>query len=701
MVVLVGAAERPAAASVEPAWAVGLNAQQMAAVGHDGGPLVIQAGAGTGKTATLVARVARLLDGGVAADRVLLVTFSRRAAQDMIRRVGALTDPGAARRIHAGTFHAMAHRVLRTHGRSLGMGDGFTVLDQADAADLMRLVRSDVAGEAACEGPRRRFTRPDTMLSILSRVVNAQAPVDQAVRAWYPWCVEDIEGMREIFRAYTERKRVACLLDFDDLLLYWRAALADAALGPLLAGAYDHVLVDEYQDTNLLQADILRRLRAHDDRLTVVGDDAQAIYSFRAATVRNLLDFESAWPGATTVTLEHNYRSTQPVLDLANAVVAELSEGQPKRLWSDQAAGSLPVVATCPDEAAQADAVCEMLLEHHEQGMLLRSQAVLFRAGHHSDLLEVELRRRRVPFVKYGGLRFLESSHIRDLAAMLRVLENPWDELAWPRVLGLADGIGPAASRKLLEALGVRPRREGTGPADANPLQRFVDGVRPAPARAAADLGALAEVLGDCCEDASPGGQVDRLRDVLDPMLRRRYDHAEVRLCDLDQLARLAAGAPTRAVLLGDLTLDPPSSTGDLAGAPYLEDDYVVLSTVHSAKGGEWDVVHLIHAADGMFPSDMATGDQAGIDEERRLFYVALTRARRHLHVYVPLRYHYGGSGSRGDRHGYAPRTRFLPSSLDHLVEHRAVRSSTEDAAPVPMATPVADIVGRDLSGLW
>lgn len=690
-----------AAGGDEAAWAGGLNPQQRAAVDHDGGPLVIQAGAGTGKTATLVARVARLLEGGVAGERILLVTFSRRAAQEMIRRVGALTDPALARGIHAGTFHAVAHRVLRRHGRSLGLGEGFTVLDQADAAELVKLVRAEVVEESSRQGPRRRFARADTVLSVYSRVVNAQVPVDEAVRTWFPWCGEDIDGLREIFRGYTERKRAGFLLDFDDLLLYWRAALADPSLGPVLAGAYDHVLVDEYQDTNLVQAAILRHLRSDDDRLTVVGDDAQAIYSFRAANVRNLLDFERDWPGATTVTLEHNYRSTQPVLDLANAVVAGLSEGRPKQLWSDQPGGARPILATCPDEAAQADAVCDTLLEYYERGVLLRAQAVLFRTGHHSDLVEVELRRRRIPFVKYGGLRFLEAAHVRDLAALLRVLDNPWDELAWPRVLGLADGVGPAATRRLLEALGVRPRRDGDGSGDADPLQRFVGGTRPAPGRAGGDLDALAAGLADCRGELPPGAQVERLREILDPMIRRRYDHAEVRLRDFDQLARLAVGSPSRAALLADLTLDPPSATGDLAGPPLLDDDYVVLSTVHSAKGGEWDVVHVIHASDGNFPSDMATGDQASIDEERRLFYVALTRARRHLHVYAPLRYHFGGQSGRGDRHGYAPRTRFLPPELDHLLEHRAVRSATEDVAPAAGVVALADTVARDLSGLW
>jgi DNA helicase II / ATP-dependent DNA helicase PcrA len=685
-----------------PPWLAGLNDQQRQAVEHEGGPLMILAGAGTGKTKTLVCRLARLIATGTPAERILLVTFSRRAADEMVRRVGTLTDPAVARQVQAGTFHAVAHHLLTRYGTSIGLGGGFSVLDQGDAAELMALVRGEVVAAAADEpagsGRRTRFPRPDTLLSVYSRVVNAQMPLDPILRTSFPWCADDVDGIRTVFGAYTDRKQAGHLLDFDDLLLYWRAAILDPGLGPVLAGLYDHVLVDEYQDTNVLQADILRGLRQHDRRLTVVGDDAQAVYSFRAATVRNLLDFPEQFPGASTVTLEQNYRSTQPILDLANAVVAEMGSGFAKSLWTAEPAGSRPVLATCPSEASQADAVCDLVLEHLELGMALREQAVLFRAAHHSDLLELELRRRRIPFVKYGGLRFLEAAHVRDLVALLRVVDNPWDELAWHRILLLLDGVGPATSRRLLADLGIRPRAtEGD-----DPLARFVGSDRPAIPKAEPALGGLAAALA-CCrsDDLDAPAQVDALRHALDPLIRRKYDHADVRLRDLDQLARLASPTTTRARLVAELTLDPPASTGDLAGPPHLDDDYLILSTVHSAKGGEWRAVHVIHAADGMFPSDMATGSPSGIDEERRLFYVALTRAREHLHIYAPLRYHHASSRGWGDRHSYAQRTRFLPPSVDHLIEHRAVR----DHAPVEMAAaPRADLpdaVQGALRALW
>lgn len=714
-----------------PAWSRGLNPEQRRAVDHDGGPLLVVAGAGTGKTRMLVSRLARLLEAGTRPERVLLVTFSRRAAAELVRRAGQLVEPGLAGRVEAGTFHSVAHQVLRRHGAALGMGEAWSVLGGGDARDLWALVRSPVA-----EGRGRRFPRTETIAALYARVVSTQVPLDQTVARHFPWCSEDIDGLAEVFDAYRDRKRRQHLLDFEDLLLCWRAAVADPVVGPVLAGAYDHVLVDEYQDTCVLQSDVLRALRATDRRITVVGDDAQSIYSFRAATVRNIMDFPVHFPGATVVTLERNYRSTAPILALANAVIADAGEGHRKQLWTSETGGVRPVLATCPDQQSQADAVAGSILELYESGVGLREQAVLFRSAHHSDLLEVELARRRIPFRKFGGLRFLEAAHVRDLLAFLRLLDNPYDELAWSRVLGLADGVGPAGARRIAAALGVAggsdapggagvaavagapgvagPARSPGGPgvsgsAGTDPLERFcADPVAGVPARARDDLVSIAHALGECRpEGLGAGAQVERLRVTLEPLVRRRYDRAEARLADLDALARLAGTSSSRAALVAELTLDPPSSTGDLAGAPDLDDDWITLSTVHSAKGGEWDALHLIHAADGAFPSDLATRDAEGVDEERRLFYVALTRARRHLHVYAPLRYHHGDPAGSSDRHGYAQRTRFLPPALDPLMEHRAVRSALDrpgglgSGAGLALPEPATTVVDRQLRDLW
>ena len=327
------------ATSVEsaPVWARGLNAQQRRAVDHDGGPLRIIAGAGTGKTRTLVSRLARLLQEGVLPERVLLVTFSRRAASELIRRAGQLVEPRMAKRVEAGTFHSIAHRILRRYSSSLGLPEGFTVMDQGDVVDLFALLRTPIAADR-----HRRFPKASTVAAVYARVVSSQLSVEETVAHDFPWCAEDIDGLKSIFTGYTERKRAQQLLDFDDLLLFWRAAAMDPNVGPVLASMFDHVLVDEYQDTSIVQADVLRALRSLDARITVVGDDAQAIYSFRAASVRNILDFPDHFPGATTVTLEHNYRSTAPILELANAVIAEANEGHGKRLWTDQSGGVRP-----------------------------------------------------------------------------------------------------------------------------------------------------------------------------------------------------------------------------------------------------------------------------------------------------------------------------------------------------------------------
>ncbi len=373
----------------------------------------------------------------------------------------------------------------------------------------------------------------------------------------FPWCAADIEGLGTIFSAYTERKRAQHLLDFEDLLLHWRAAVFDRDVGPVLAGGFDHVLVDEYQDTSVVQADILRALRSQDGRLTVVGDDAQAIYSFRAATVRNILDFPAHFSGATTITLDQNYRSTGPILDLANAVIAGSGEGHRKRLWTEDGGGGRPVLATCPDQQSQAEAVCQTILEYHESGIALKDQVVLFRTSHHSDLLEVELGRRNIPFVKFGGLRFLEAAHVRDLLAALRVVGNPWDELAWMRVVQMADGIGPASANRLVDTLGVRnPERDGP-----NPLGAFCSnpsGERVA-RRSVDDLNRIASGLDACRTGELPAGaQVEALRHALEPMIRRRYDHPEPRLADLDALAALASEYASSEGFVADLTMDPP-----------------------------------------------------------------------------------------------------------------------------------------------
>lgn len=709
--------------STAPVWSLGLDADQRAAVDDDSSALLIVAGAGTGKTRTLVARLARLIGDGIPPQRVLLVTFTRRAAEEMIRRLGPLVGPEVSHQVVAGTFHSVAHRLLSQHGEALGLSEGFTVIDHGDAVDLMQLARQAVRSQARQKvsdrvgsdvGDDRRFPRKETLLAVYSRVANAQYPLRAVLREHFPWIQDHEPVIAQVFRWYSTRKRADHLLDFDDLLLYWRAAAMDPSAGPALARAFDHVLIDEYQDTNLLQADVLRSMHAGGCSVTAVGDDAQAIYSFRAATVDHMLAFSEYFPSGRIVRLERNYRSTQPILDLANGVLAEAEEGYAKQLWTDRREGGRPELVTCPDEGAEAAAVADVVLEHHERGLALKDQAVLFRSAHHSDLLELELRRRAIPYIKYGGLRFLEAAHVRDLLATLRILDNPADELAWFRLLQLLDGVGPATAQRIMEAIGVGSHADpdevaDTKRADApqpavDPVSALAGLIDSVPTAARAEATQLCAAFADCRSEALaslPGTQIDRLRVALEPLIRRRYDDSEVRLRDLDALARVATAYRSRTRMTAELILDPPVSTGDLAGDPHLDDDYLILSTVHSAKGGEWRAVHLIHAADGNFPSDMATGSRREIEEERRLFYVALTRAKEHLHIYTPLRFHLGGPALRGDRHSYSQRTRFLPPSFDGLLKHRPVRTRHDDITMSGVNAKLPDTVAGTLDSLW
>ena len=667
-----------------------LNPEQRAAVEHVGGPLLVVAGAGSGKTWTLACRVARLVDRGVPPERILLLTFTRRAAREMLSRAERLTGDRGLGRVWGGTFHATANRLLRLHGRALGLSPDFTVLDRTDTADLMDLIR----GELGLGEGDRRFPRKETLADVYSRVVNSRRRLADVLEREYPWCREELEGIRTIFTAYTERKRANHALDYDDLLLFWHALSRHRAAGPAIGELFDHVLVDEYQDTNPLQAEILAAMKSDGQGLMVVGDDAQAIYAFRSATVENILEFPQRFAGTTIVKLERNYRSTRPILDATNAVIALSTHRHEKTLWTSRDGGAPPDLLTCVDERDQADAVCASILTHREGGTPLTQQAVLFRAGHHSDVLEVELTRRNIPFVKYGGLKFLESAHVKDALAVLRIADNPRDEVSWFRVLQLLDRVGPAGARRVMAAIGI------TAPGD--PMVRFLEQAIAVPAPARAELDALRAVFRDLAAETAPAPQVERVRRFLEPLLRRRYDEAEPRLRDLEQLEQLATAFATRERFVTDLTLDPPVSTSDLAGPPSLDEDYVVLSTIHSAKGGEWDVVHVLHAADGMIPSDMATGDPEQVEEERRLFYVALTRARDELHVYFPLRYHRANRGLE-DRHWCAQLTRFLPEEVRGRFDLRTTSADpTGDADVVAIGgEPTSSAVDTLLAGLW
>ncbi|MGH2809791.1 MAG: ATP-dependent helicase, partial [Actinomycetota bacterium] len=570
-----------------------------------------------------------------------------------------------------------ANRLLRRHGRALGLGPSFTVMDRTDTADLLALVRSEL--EPGVPSARRRAPK-QTLADILSRCVNSMTPLQEVLTTHFPWCRGERDEIAETFRLYTLRKRATGCLDYDDLLLCWSGLFGSPEVGRLLTTMFDHILVDEYQDTNAIQADILEAMSGGGARITAVGDDAQAIYSFRAATQENIMEFPRRFK-ARVIILERNHRSTPPLLEATNALIAEAARRYPKKLWSDKSGSGRPGLVRCADEADEARQVCVRILEHHEAGTLLREQAVLVRTAHHSDLLELEMTARNIPFVKYGGLKFLEAAHVKDLLCILRLVENPRDELAWARVLALAEGIGPAIAARLSRELSgsLHPLALLEAPVTS------LDASMRLPESSREEVAALAVALSDASglgPDAA-GPKVERAIRWLAPAVKRRYPNAEARCADLDQLQKAASGAPTLAKFLADITLDPPASTGDLAGPPLLDEDFVILSTIHSAKGCEWEVVHVIHASDGNIPSDMATGDAEAIEEERRLLYVAMTRARNHLYCYAPLRYHHRRFAN-DDPHSYGQLSRFFtPAVLRCMEESTATQrpSHPEDSA--------------------
>ena len=656
-------------------WLDELNPQQREAVTHGEGPLLVVAGAGTGKTKTLAYRVAYLISQGTDPRRILLLTFTRRAAQEMLRRAGAIVARGtsAIGRVWGGTFHSTANRLLRTHANAVGLDRGFTVLDQGDAEDLMNLIRHDLG----LHKQEKRFPRKATCLAIYSRCVNTAEGLEPVLNRDYPWCSEWADELRELFKRYVSRKQTRNVLDFDDLLLYWSMLLEDEGAARELSKRFDFVLVDEYQDTNILQAGILRGMRTGNDSIMIVGDDAQSIYRFRGATVRNILDFPKQFPGTTIVTLEQNYRSTVPILDTANLVIAQAGERYTKELWSEKELGQMPRLVTCTDETQQDEYVIDRVLMHYEQGIPLRRQAVLFRAAHLSDSLEVELTRRNIPYHKYGGLRFLEAAHVKDLVAFLRLLENPRDELAWFRVLQLMDGIGPTIASRILDHV-----------AEHQNDPRSIASFSPPPAAREA-FASLSEMLAQVAPmgGKNPAMQIERIRTFYDPLLPKIYDNPYVRTRDLISLEQIASGYESRRQFLVDLQLDPPTSTADLAGVPTKDEDWLVLSTIHSAKGCEWDAVYLVHAADGFLPSDLATGSKEEIEEERRLTYVALTRAKDFLYVTWPLRYYHKWY-ALSDRHTYAQLCRFFTADVLRTVDQVNVAGDTTNGRPGESESP-------------
>ncbi len=659
-----------------------LNEAQTRAATHPDGPLLIIAGAGTGKTRTLVSRVAHLIERGVRPERILLLTFTRRAAQEMLARAERLVG-SASRAVHGGTFHATAHRLLRRFGAEAGLPSDFTIMDQGDAEDMMQLSRASLG----LGDKKKRFPKKETLHHVYSRHVNTEIPVPAILSEEYPQFREYEEGFAKVFADYTARKIDRNLVDYDDLLLFWAIMLeASPDLKRRIAGMYEHVLVDEYQDTNLLQARILRGMCAGHGKLTVVGDDAQSIYSFRGAHFRNILDFPRHFPGTTMITLAQNYRSTQPILDLSNMVISRAEERFTKDLHTSRVGGEKPWLVTAKDEAQQTRFVVDRVLQLHESGVPLREMAVLFRAGYMSADLEIELANRKIPFEKWGGLKFLEAAHVKDVLAFLRVSENPRDEVSWYRILMLMPGIGDTTARAMMTTM-----QERAWDPDA-----FTHLIAPPKAREAhlslavllRQLRGLTNRDGDAA-GAKVASDIAAVRAIYDAVLKEKYDHPEARLADLDQLRTIAAGYPSRTNFLAALALDPPSSTQDLAGGAESESDALILSTVHSAKGKEWKAVFVIWAVDGWFPSSKAVDDPDELEEERRLMYVALTRAKDELAVIYPMQVY--GSRRSAD-YSIDQLSRFLDRGVRGTMQRVVVEEPGDPPHAEPVTSPAIDL---------
>ncbi len=603
-----------------------LNAGQLAAVTALDGPILVIAGAGSGKTRTLVYRVARLIESGIPPESILLLTFTRKASEEMLQRVGALigfrTD-----RVTGGTFHSVANMLLRRYGRAIGLEPGFTILDRGDSEDVINLLRT----QHGLNDKARRFPRKNTINEIFSKAVNKLLPVEDVVLGEFPQFTDEIEDLQKLCRAFQSYKRSRLLVDYDDLLVRLRELLdQDEGVRRRVSETYRYILVDEYQDTNRLQAEIVRRIAATHDNVMVVGDDSQSIYAFRGATFRNIMDFPTLFPGTRIFKLEENYRSTQPILTLANEVINLAAEKYSKTLFTRKGEGPSPVLVKAGDENTQSRFVAQRILELREEGVPLEEIAVLFRSSFHSFDLEIELSRRNVPFVKRGGFKFIETAHVKDILAHLRVVENPRDAVSWNRLLMLIEGVGPKKSQALIETM---LSQEGGG---LDALKAAASKGSGAGAQGLTDLVRLLEDIGGG-SSMTPAEQMNAVCGYYLPILKQQYDDYPKRTKDLEHLYTIAARYGNLDSFLADLTLEPPDQSVFDVEAADRDDERLVLSTIHSAKGLEWHTVFIIWALDGKFPSLYSMTADEEIEEERRLFYVAITRAKQNLYVSYPV----------------------------------------------------------------
>jgi DNA helicase II / ATP-dependent DNA helicase PcrA len=630
-----------------------LNPAQLEAVMFDSGPLLVIAGAGSGKTRTLTYRVARLVEQGVAPYEILLLTFTRKAAFEMQQRATMLLD-ARCQKVTGGTFHGFANIMLRRYAEHLGLKPGFAILDRGDAEGLISMIRKELVPPGTGSG----FPRKGTLANIFSRVVNRVEDLEDILYDDYPHFISVLDEIVAINKTYQQRKMEHNFLDYDDLLVFFHALLKNhPEVRQHISASYRYVMVDEYQDTNLIQAEIVALIANQDNNVMVVGDDAQSIYAFRGAQFKNIMKFPEVFADTRIIRLEENYRSVQPILTLTNAIIERAKEKFTKTLFTNREGGQPPALVRARSENSQSRFVVEKILEFHNQGLALDEMAVLFRSGFHSFDLEIELGKQGISFIKVGGFKFMESAHIKDILAHLRVLDNPSDRVSWYRILTLLKKIGPKSAEKLYSA--IQTINEGAAGLLA---------IKPKPVQTK-PLAALLFDLNSQSKTVAAMGEA--ILEYYAPILREAYDDHPRRMKDLEQLVTIMDRYNELPDFLADMALEPPNTSRDntFTEGSHNPENRLVLSTIHSAKGLEWKTVFIIFALEGRFPSMQSMRDDENIEEERRLMYVAATRAKDSLFFVYPTHIYDRASGQ----------ILFEPANfIDSLPDDILVKESTE-----------------------
>jgi DNA helicase-2/ATP-dependent DNA helicase PcrA len=636
-----------------------LNPAQYDAVTTLDGPLLVVAGAGSGKTRTLTYRVARLVEVGISPGSILLLTFTRKASQEMLRRAASLLDH-RCEKVSGGTFHSFANAVLRRYASKLGFEDGFSILDRADAEDVINLVRTRLK----LNFKERRFPRKRTIASIFSKAVNKGRSIEDIVFDDYPNFSDDVPDLLRIHGLFEAHKYKHGLVDYDDLLIYMRRLLENHKdLRKRLSQAYQYVMVDEYQDTNKIQADIVQHLADSHNNVMVVGDDSQCVYAFRGAHFGNIMDFPRLFPGTRIIKLEENYRSTQPILDLTNVIIDRATKKYTKVLFTRKRGGILPALVKAKDERMQSQFVVQRILELREEGVPLDDMAVLFRSGFHAFDLEIELNRANIPFVKVGGFKFMETAHIKDVLAHMKVLANPNDSVSWHRILLLLDAIGPKAADAIFQEV-VASGKGVAGLAAHKPPRRYQKGFE-----------RLRKILENLDIQTLSVAEIgSRIVGYYEPILQKQFDNYPKRTKDLEHLVGIMEGYGDVEKFLSDMALEPPNTSVDDILATDYDDEKLVLSTIHSAKGLEWHTVFVIWALEGRFPTIYAVRREEEMEEELRLMYVAASRAEENLYFTYPINIY-----DRGTAMVLCRPSRFIEGISEDILESWSLIDEHDD----------------------